>query len=167
MYMLCKNIKTSVTCSNTNIFEALRSAYIQWMLSNTFSHSDFCSSAATHLCEAQTVIPVILTLIPTEERRISTGWCRFLVVITFLAFRNSSLFPTLLISPLLSSLIVNKSELSFWLPKFDLICVLILLWIHLNLPPLCLQLRMHSLFGRDMCTLWFWFLCVYPSQFYI
>lgn len=57
---------------------------------------------------------------PTEERRIFTGCCRFWVVTTFLIFCNSSLFPSFLFSSSLS-LTLNKSELLFRSPRFDLV----------------------------------------------
>lgn len=82
----------------------------------------------------------------TEGRRgLHVGRCRFLVAIPFLAFCNSLLFPIFLCYSLLFSLIVNKSELSFWLPAFDLLCVWSL-WLFdpssLTLP-LCSRLRTH------------------------
>lgn len=56
-----------------------------------------------------------------EERRIFTGCCRFLVATTFLTFCNSLLFPMFLISSLLTSSTVNKTELPLWSPSLDLL----------------------------------------------
>lgn len=93
---------------------------------------------------------------PTEERRIFTGCCRFLVVTTFLKiFLSQKLTFVILhfslvfyLFSLLSSFKVKKCELSFWLQMFHLVCVLMWLWVysnHTSAP--CSWFRIHSWTG--------------------